>query len=77
MTVELMSPGEVAKTLKVVPVTVTRWAEAGKLTCIRTPGGHRRFFAAEVMAIMRGEPLTQMQIRELRLQVEAEAGERS
>jgi excisionase family DNA binding protein len=30
------------------PKTVTRWARAGKLTAIRTLGGHRRFRASEI-----------------------------
>jgi excisionase family DNA binding protein len=28
--------------------TVSRWARAGKLSCVRTPGGHRRFDYDEV-----------------------------
>jgi excisionase family DNA binding protein len=27
---------------------VTRWARAGKISAIRTRGGHRRFRAAEI-----------------------------
>jgi excisionase family DNA binding protein len=44
----LLSTTEVASMFHVQPVTVTRWANAGKLTLIRTPGGHRRYLAAEV-----------------------------
>jgi len=33
----------VAALLFVDPKTVTRWAMAGKLAAIRTPGGHRRY----------------------------------
>jgi excisionase family DNA binding protein len=40
---ELLTPGEVAKLLRVDPKTVTRWARAGLIECIKTPGGHRRF----------------------------------
>jgi excisionase family DNA binding protein len=32
--------------------TVTRWAADGKLPSIRTPGGHRRYKASDVRAIM-------------------------
>ena len=32
--------------------TVTRWAVSGKLTSIRTPGGHRRYSAAEVQEFL-------------------------
>jgi excisionase family DNA binding protein len=34
--------------LALIPKTVTRWAKAGKLTSIRTLGGHRRFRKSEV-----------------------------
>jgi len=37
----LLTPAEVAAMLRVDPKTVTRWARAGKLSSIRTPGGHR------------------------------------
>jgi predicted site-specific integrase-resolvase len=33
---------------RVDPKTVTRWAKAGKLGSIRTPGGHRRYSETEV-----------------------------
>jgi excisionase family DNA binding protein len=33
---------------RVNPKTVTRWARAGKISAIRTLGGHRRFRAAEI-----------------------------
>ena len=32
--------------------TVTRWARAGKISAIRTPGGHHRFWASEVRRYM-------------------------
>ncbi len=44
----LLTPSEVAALFRVNPKTVTRWARAGKLTAIRTLGGHRRFRASEV-----------------------------
>ena len=47
---ELLTPAEVALMLRVDPKTVTRWAKAGKLSSIRTPGGHRRYRASEVRA---------------------------
>ena len=40
---ELLTPGEVAKKFRVDPKTVTRWAAAGKIAFITTPGGHKRF----------------------------------
>ena len=42
----LLTPSEVAAMFRVNPKTVTRWARAGKISAIRTLGGHRRFQAA-------------------------------
>ena len=44
----LLTPSEVASLFRVDPKTVTRWAKAGKLTSIRTLGGHRRYRESEV-----------------------------
>lgn len=44
----LLTPGEVAALFRVDPKTVTRWAAAGRIGSIRTPGGHRRFRESEV-----------------------------
>ncbi|QDB80408.1 BldC family transcriptional regulator [Georgenia sp. 311] len=44
----LLTPGEVAARFRVDPKTVTRWANAGKLTAVRTLGGHRRYRRSEV-----------------------------
>ena len=48
----LLTPAEVASLFRVDPKTVTRWAKAGKLTAIRTLGGHRRYRASEVNALL-------------------------
>ena len=45
---QLLTPSEVAAMFRVNPKTVTRWARAGKLTAIRTLGGHRRFRVSEI-----------------------------
>lgn len=50
----LLTPGEVAAMFRVDPKTVTRWAAAGRISSIRTPGGHRRFRELEVQALLRG-----------------------
>lgn len=50
----LLTPSEVAAMLRVDPKTVTRWAAAGKIDSIRTPGGHHRFRAADVQAMLGG-----------------------
>ncbi len=52
----LLTPGEVAVLFHVDPKTVTRWANAGKLTSVRTLGGHRRFREAEVRGLLGGVP---------------------
>jgi excisionase family DNA binding protein len=51
----LLTPGEVAAMFRVDPKTVTRWAKAGKLTAIRTLGGHRRYRASEVRRLLAGD----------------------
>jgi excisionase family DNA binding protein len=51
----LLTPGEVAALFRVDPKTVTRWAAAGRISSIRTPGGHRRFRESEVRALLDGE----------------------
>ena len=48
-TAALLTPNEVAEIFRVNPKTVTRWAQSGKISAIRTLGGHRRFNAAEIM----------------------------
>jgi excisionase family DNA binding protein len=52
----LLTVAEVAAMFKVDPKTVTRWAKAGKLTSIRTLGGHRRYRETEVRALLAGIP---------------------
>lgn len=55
-TSSLLTPGEVAVMFRVDPKTVTRWAQAGKLSAVRTLGGHRRFLESEVMELLGGVP---------------------
>ncbi|HZE66409.1 MAG TPA: BldC family transcriptional regulator [Sporichthyaceae bacterium] len=50
----LLTPSEVASLFRVDVKTVTRWANAGRITSIRTLGGHRRFREIEVLALLRG-----------------------
>ncbi|GLX06694.1 BldC family transcriptional regulator [Microbispora sp. NBRC 16548] len=47
----LLTPAEVATMFRVDPKTVTRWAKAGKLTSLRTLGGHRRYRETEVQIL--------------------------
>lgn len=48
----LLRSGEVAALFQVSRRTVIEWARAGKLPFITTPGGHRRYPAAEVRALL-------------------------
>ena len=52
---ELLTPAEVAVMFRVNPKTVTRWARAGKISAIRTLGGHRRFRRDEIERVLRAE----------------------
>lgn len=53
----LLTPAEVAALFRVDPKTVTRWAEAGKLSPIRTLGGHRRYRSEEVRRVLESAKL--------------------
>ncbi len=52
--VELLTPAEVAATFRMDPNTVNRWANAGMLSSIRTPGGPRRYKASEIEELLSG-----------------------
>ena len=54
----LLTPAEVATIFRVDPKTVTRWAKAGKLTAIRTLGGHRRYRQSEVQTLLQSNTFT-------------------
>ncbi len=49
----LLTPAEVAAMFRVDPKTVTRWARDGRLTAVRTLGGHRRYHETEVLSLLR------------------------
>ena len=48
----LLRAGEVAALLQVSRRSVAAWAQRGLLPFIETPGGHRRFRAADVRALV-------------------------
>lgn len=52
----MLTPAEVATMFRVDPKTVTRWAQKGWLSSVRTPGGHRRYREAEVRALLAEVP---------------------
>jgi excisionase family DNA binding protein len=51
----LLTPGEVARLFRVDPKTVTRWAQAGRISSIRTPGGHRRFWESDIRRLLESD----------------------
>ncbi|RYX84216.1 helix-turn-helix domain-containing protein [bacterium] len=51
-----MSLHEVATVLYVTRATVRRYAESGRLPCIWTPGGQRRFLWRDVLAFIKAQP---------------------
>lgn len=51
-----IKPGEAAEALGVSVDTVARLADKGVIRAIRPGGGHRRYSAADVEAIIAGEP---------------------
>jgi excisionase family DNA binding protein len=50
----LLTTTMVAQAFSVHRQTVGRWVKQGKLTVIRTPGGHRRFRESEIRSLLRG-----------------------
>jgi excisionase family DNA binding protein len=54
----MLTPSEVAALFRVDPKTVTRWAASGRVSSIRTPGGHRRFRESEIRKLLHGDSST-------------------
>ena len=48
--------GEAAQLLRVDVTTLRGWANTGKIRVFRTPGGHRRFDAADLESLLRASP---------------------
>ncbi|CAN5194930.1 helix-turn-helix domain-containing protein [soil metagenome] len=49
---EWLTLGEASRMLGVDPDTLRRWADAGKVELLRTPGGHRRFRREAIAALL-------------------------
>ena len=60
---KLLTVNQVAKLLNVWPETVRRWDNAGQLTSVRTPGGHRRYRESQVLALLGESAKSDSQIR--------------
>ncbi len=54
----LLTVKEAAELLGVTPKTIRRWEEEGKIIATRTPGGHRRFDVAGLIANRKDDSLT-------------------
>jgi excisionase family DNA binding protein len=50
----LLRTSEVALLFRVSERAVTDWARRGRIPSVRTPGGHRRYPADEVWALLEG-----------------------
>lgn len=50
---EYLSAGEAARTLRVSPKTLIRWADAGRIAHVVTLDGHRCFSRAEIAEMAR------------------------
>ena len=50
---ELITTPQAAELLGVTPSTVKRWAAEGRLPCLLTPGGHRRFRSGDIARFLK------------------------
>lgn len=62
---ELLTPAELAKRLRVSPITLRKWANMGLIQSHTTLGGHRRYPLSEVERLLRRDSLP----RNSRLQI--------
>ncbi|WP_285581519.1 MerR family DNA-binding transcriptional regulator [Actinoallomurus iriomotensis] len=53
---DLLKPREAAELFGVRTTTIARWAREGKLTPLRTPGGHRRYSRTAIQALLADNP---------------------
>ena len=49
---KLINPKQAAEMLKVHPVTLINWEKAGRIQCVKTLGGHRRYCLDEIEKIL-------------------------
>ena len=54
-----LSLGEACRLLQVNEATLRQWADHGHLRVYRTPGGHRRFYRDDVLALTKSNPAPQ------------------
>jgi excisionase family DNA binding protein len=46
----MLSTQELSQLMNVTETTIKRWADSGKIICVKTPGGHRKFLMKDVVA---------------------------
>ncbi len=51
---ELMTSAEVAAMFGVNRSTPVQWAKTGRISAVRTPGGHRRYRKGEIIELLNG-----------------------
>lgn len=61
---QYLTPGQVARTLGVSPRTIDRWADMGRIPCIITLGGHRRFSRDAVAGLAQAMGIVQQVLRD-------------
>jgi excisionase family DNA binding protein len=49
---KFLSTGQASDVLKCSEATVKRWCDADRLSCARTPGGHRKIAVGDLAAFM-------------------------
>ena len=49
---ELVSPKQAAKMLGVCTDTLRNWTKDGKIKCVKTAGGHRRYKLSEINKLL-------------------------
>lgn len=54
---DLLTTMEASRVAGVGPTAIKRWADDGRLRCVKTAGGHRRFRRAELEALLRAEAM--------------------
>ena len=54
LTERLLHTADVASLFQVSERTVAEWARRGRIPCVRTPGGHRRYPAEEIRRLLIG-----------------------
>ena len=49
----MLTPEQAGARLGIGAKTLTRWADTGRIKCVRLPSGHRRYRLSDVDAILR------------------------